>query len=218
MFGRCSCHTLPVPPMMQLGQPLHASSLYLTRVLLTCLTVPPITQPVQSPHTSSLYLTHVVLMRTTSAADTVACAVSERLGTLHDPGTLSRHELCRRRCYSLSNLHTSDFYSTQDLLAPPTVPLMLHLVQSLHASGFLLDPGSPRRHELCGRYCKLCSLRTPRVFTRPGCSWHARANADAAAYVVSERSGPLFVPGCLAGMNFAAGDAVCAVMTQLTMF
>ena len=203
---------------MQLGQSLHASSLYLTRVLLACLTVPPITQPVQSPHTSSLYLTRVVLMRTNCAADTAACAISECLGTLHDPGSPSRHELCRRRCYSLSNLHTSDFYSTQDLLAPRNVPLMLQLVQSPHASGFLLDPGSPRRHELCGRYCKLCSLRTPRVFTRPGCSWHARANADAAAHVVSERCGPLFVPGCLAGMNYAAGDAVCAVMTQLTMF
>ena len=89
---------------MQLGQSLHASSLYLARVILARPTVPPITQPVQSPHTSSLYLTRVLLTRTTyapipqlvqspnalglyltrvllegmncAAADAVACAIS----------------------------------------------------------------------------------------------------------------------------------------------
>ena len=93
-----------MPPMMQLGQSLHASSLYLTCVLLARLTVLPITQFVQSPHTSSFYLTRVLLTRTT-AGDTAACAVSERLGILLDPGSSSRHEPCRR-CYSLCNLHT----------------------------------------------------------------------------------------------------------------
>ena len=53
----------------------------------------------------------------------------------------------------------------------------------------------------------------PQALTRPGCSWHARANADAAAHVSSERCGPLFVPGCLASMDYAADDAACAVMT-----
>ena len=93
-----------MPPMMQLGQSLHASSLYLTCVLLARPTVLPITQLVQSPHTSSLYLTRVLLTRIT-AANTAACAVSERLGILLDPGSPSRHEPCRL-CYSLCSLHS----------------------------------------------------------------------------------------------------------------
>ena len=93
-----------MPPMMQLGQSFHALSLYLTCVLLARPTVLPITRLVQSPHTSSLYLIRVLLTRTT-ADNTAACAVSERLGILLDPGSPSRHEPCRR-CYSLCNLHT----------------------------------------------------------------------------------------------------------------
>ena len=93
-----------MPPMMQLGQSLHASTLYLTCVLQARPTVLPITQLVQSPHTSSLYLTRVILTRTT-AADTTACAVSERLGIFLDLGSPSRHEPCRQY-FSLRNLHT----------------------------------------------------------------------------------------------------------------
>ena len=38
----------------------------------------------------------------------------------------------------------------------------------------LLDLGFPGRRYLCRRCCSLCSLRTPRAFTRPGFFWQAR--------------------------------------------
>ena len=58
----CSWRALLIPPLMQLGQSSHASSLCLTRVLLA---------------------------RTTRTAVDVACALFERLGPLLDPGSLA---------------------------------------------------------------------------------------------------------------------------------
>ena len=46
-------------------------------------------QLVQSLHTSSLYFTRVLLAGTNFPADATACAVSERLGLLLDPGSLA---------------------------------------------------------------------------------------------------------------------------------
>ena len=46
-------------------------------------------QLVHSSHASSLYLTRVLLARTTHTADVTACAVSDRLGPFLDPGSLA---------------------------------------------------------------------------------------------------------------------------------
>ena len=152
----CSWRALLVPPVVQLVQSPHASSPYSTRVVLTrttCVTdvaacalftlraftrpvrsrrallVPPIMQLVQSPHASSLYSTRVLLARSTCTADDAACAISERLGPLLDPSSPCRHELSRR-CYSLCSLRTPRAFTR---------------------------PGFPGGHELSHRCYSLCS-------------------------------------------------------------
>ena len=156
-----------MPPMMQLGQYLHASSLYLTCVLLARPTVLPTTQLVHSPHTSSLYLTRVLLTRTT-AANTAACAVSERVGILLDPGSPSRHEPCRR-CCSLCNLHTWLLLNPRSPGTTNCTPDAAPCAISARLGLFTRPGFFSQARELCGRYCRLCSLWMPRAFTRPGC-------------------------------------------------
>ena len=56
---------------------------------LRALLVPPLIQLVQSLHASSLYSTRVLLVGTNFPAGATACAVSERLGPLLDPGSLA---------------------------------------------------------------------------------------------------------------------------------
>ena len=56
---------------------------------LRALLVPPLMQLVQSLHASSLYSTPVLLAGTNFPADATACAVSERLGPLLHPGPLA---------------------------------------------------------------------------------------------------------------------------------
>ena len=83
---------------------LKASGLYLTRVFLAqAETVPPMLQFVQSPNAFGLYSTRVFLAGTNFAANTAACAVSGRLGSLLDLGSSSRYKLCRRCCSLCSN-------------------------------------------------------------------------------------------------------------------
>ena len=56
---------------------------------LRALFVPPLIQLVQSLHASSLYSTRVLLAGTNFPAGATACAVFERLGPLIDPGCLA---------------------------------------------------------------------------------------------------------------------------------
>ena len=58
--------------------------------------VPPIMQLVQSPHASSLYSSRVVLAHTTYATHVAVCALLARLGLLLDPCTPGAHNLYRR--------------------------------------------------------------------------------------------------------------------------
>ena len=104
------------------------------------LLVPPLMQLVHSSHASSLYSTRVLLARTTCTAVDAACALSERLGPLLDPGFLAG----------------KDF---------PDDATACAVSKRL---GPLLDPGFPGRHDLPRRCYSLCSLRMPRAFTRPG--------------------------------------------------
>ena len=150
---------------------------------------------------SSLYLTRALLARTACTANAAASAISARLEPLLDSRGLGAHYLCRRRCCSLCSVQTPRACTRSRFSwQARTVTAMLQLVQSLNVSGLhstrvplagikwagdaaacavserigsLLDPSSPDRHELCHRCCSLCSLQTPRAFTRPGFSWQA---------------------------------------------
>ena len=127
----CSWHTLPLPSMMQLVQSLHASSLYLTRVLLartTCATddtacaIYERLGPLFDPGSPG---------RHDCAADAAACAVSERLGPLLDPGSLARCELCRRCCgwcsFKLDKIIFSTPRQCTAAVAPQTIPPVLEM-------------------------------------------------------------------------------------------
>ena len=104
-------------------------SMYSWRTLPVLLMV----QLVQSPNTSGLYLTRVLLMRGACAADTAACAVSERLGPLLNPGFPGAHYMCRRFCSFCSLCTPQAFTRSGPSWQARTVPLMLQLVQSPHA-------------------------------------------------------------------------------------
>ena len=105
-LGLCSWRKLPVPPMLQLVQSLHASSLFLTRVLLGYITC---------------------------AIDDAACAIFARLEPLLDPCAPGAHYLCPLRC-SLCSPHTPRAFTRPawSWRALP-VSLMLQLVQSPNA-------------------------------------------------------------------------------------
>ena len=138
------------------------------------LLVPPMMQLVQSPHVSSLHSTHVVLAHTTCVTDVAAYALSARLKPLLDPYTPGAHYLYRQ-CYRLFYLRTfraftRPAWSWRELPVPP----MLQLVHSSHASARLeplLDQRDPGVHYLCHQCCSLCTVRAPRAFTRPGFSF-----------------------------------------------
>ena len=75
-------------------------------------TVSPMLRLVQSPNSSGLYSTRVHLTGMNCAADAVACAVSERLGPILDPGSPGRHYLSHRYCSLCSNDLTYDIPSS----------------------------------------------------------------------------------------------------------
>ena len=100
-LGLCSWHTLAVPPMLQLAQSSHASSLYSTRVLLA---------------------------RTTCTAVDAACAIFARLKPLLDPWAPGVDYLFPR-WYSLCTLRipqtlTKPVCSWRELLVPPFMQLV----------------------------------------------------------------------------------------------
>ena len=102
---------------------------------------------------------------------------------------------------------------------------------------------APRGHYLCRRCCSSCTLRTPRAFTRPVCSWRAlfvpplmqlvhssyasslystrvflvrtTRNAYNAARAVYECFEPSLDLGSLAGTNYPAGTTARAVSKRL---
>ena len=55
----------------------------------SALLVPPLMQLVQTSHASSLYSTRVLLARTTRTAVDAACSIFKRLGPFLDPGSLA---------------------------------------------------------------------------------------------------------------------------------
>ena len=142
-LGLCSWRTLSVPPMTQLVQSSHASSLYSIRVLLERITCAAddagyAISPVLSP-----YSTHVLLARTTSATDDPACAISARVGLLLDPYASWAFYLCHR-CGNLCNLRTPrpitrPGFSWQVVPVPPIRQLVESPnASSLYSTRFLL--------------------------------------------------------------------------------
>ena len=148
----CFWRAPSLPPMMQFVQSPNAWSLHSTTSCYLCRwcssllcslrtpraftrpgfswqarTVPPIPQLVQSPNASDLYSIRVLLAGTNYAADNKACAVSERLGPLLDPGSPGRHELCRRCCsLRTCRIHARPVFNWHTRTVSP----MLQLVQN----------------------------------------------------------------------------------------
>ena len=85
----CSLRALLVPPLIQLVQSLHASSLYSTHVLLVGTNFPAdATAGAVSERLGPLLHTGS-LAGPNFPADATACAVSKRLGSLLNPGSLA---------------------------------------------------------------------------------------------------------------------------------
>ena len=70
--------------------------------------------------------------------------------------------------------HASDLYSMHVLLTRTTCTADDAPCAISVRIGLLLVPSSPCRHELSHRCYSLCSLWTPRAFTRPGFSLQTR--------------------------------------------
>ena len=78
--------------------------------------------------------------------------------------------------------------------------------------GPLLDPGSLGSHKLFWRCCRLCSLRTPRAFTRPGFSWQAQSVTAMLQLMQSPNASGLYSTRVLLASTKYSGDAAaCAV-------
>ena len=136
--------------------------------------VPPLIQLVQPSHASSLNSTRVLLARTTCTTVDIACELFARLKSLLDLFAADAHNLYNRR-YSLCTLCTpraltrlvcfwrallisslmqfmqspnaSGLYSTRVPWQARTSPSMLQLVQFPNVSG-LYSTRFPGRHEL----------------------------------------------------------------------
>ena len=132
------------------------------------LLVPPLMQLVQSPHASSLYSTRVLLARTTRTAVVAVCAFYARLEPLLDPCAPGAHYSYRHWC-SLCSLGTPrGLYSTRVLLAHTNRTAIDAACVIFARLDPLLDPCVPDVHYSYRRWRSLCTLRTPRAFTRPG--------------------------------------------------
>ena len=78
--------------------------------------------------------------------------------------------------------------------------------------GPLLDHGSPGRHELCHLCRSVCSLQTPRAFTRPVYSWRALPVPPMTQLVQSLKFLSLYSTCMLlARTAYTANTAACAV-------
>ena len=143
----------------------------------------------QSPHVSSLNSTYVLLARTTCAANDVACAVSECLGSLLDPRSPGRQKLYVTDAAACAVSERLGPLLDPDLLAGTNcMPPMLQFVQSPSAS----------------------DLYSTRVLLAA-----TTCTADAAACTVSERPGLYLTQVILAGTNCAADAVVCAVSERV---
>ena len=128
---------------------------------------PPLMQLVQSSHASSVYSTRVLLTRTTRTAVDATCAIFARLEPLLDPCTPGAHYSYRRGC-SLWSFRTLRAFarpvcSWRALL----VPSLMQLVQSSHASSLystrVILARTPRTpvDAACALFDRLGSLLDP---------------------------------------------------------
>ena len=158
---------------------------------LCALLVPPMVPFVHSPHASSLYSTRVLLARTdTCTIDDAACAVSERLGPLLDPGSLAGTNCLADATACTVSKRLGPLLDPGSLASTNCPGDATHCTVS-ERLGPLLDPGS-----LAGTHCP----------------------ADATVFTASERLGPLLDLGSLAGTSCPAVATACVVMTRPKMF
>ena len=141
------------------------------------------------------------------------------------------------------SLHTSSFYSTRVLLTRFTRTAVDAACTISARLEPLLDPRGPGAYYLCHQCCSLCTLRTPRAFTRPVCSWPAllvppmmqlvhssyassfystrvllartTRTTDNVACAISKRLEPLLDQCSLAGTNCPADATTYAVSERL---
>ena len=203
--------------------------------------VPPMLQLVQSPHASTLYSTRVLLARTICTADDAACAISARLGLLLDPCAPrttciaddaawaisarleplldpcapGAHNLYRR-CCSLCNLRTPrPFTRPVCSWRAQLVPLMVQLVQSPHASGFYLI------RVLLARTTCIADDVACAIFERLGplvdpCAPGAQLVPPMMQLVQSPHASSLYSSRVvLAHATYATHVAVCALLARL---
>ena len=130
--------------------------MYSWRALL----VPPMMQFVHSSRASSLYSARVLLACPTRTADDAACAISERLGPLLDPGSLAGANFPTDAIACAISEYLGPLLDPGSPSKIRTAPPMLQLVQSPNA-GTLLDPGS-----LAGTNCPADATACV-VMTRP---------------------------------------------------
>lgn len=134
--------------------------------------VPPMVQLVQSPHASSLYSTRAVLAYTTFATDVAACAFFARLEPLLDPCAPDMQHLCHR-CLRVWSLRTPRAFTRPGFHSTYELSRRCYNLDSLQTPRAFTLPRSPSWHELSRRCYRLCIIRTLQAFTRPGFSgWH----------------------------------------------
>ena len=170
-LGLCSWRTLPVPLLLQLVHSSHASSLCLTRVLLARTTRTAGDAACAVSERLGPLLDPGSLAGTSFPVDATACAVSEHLGLLLDPGSMAGTNYLADALLLAQSPNASGLYSTRVPWQARIATPMLQLVQSPNASGFY-------------------STRVP---------WQART-----ACAVSECLGRLLDPGFLADTNCPA--------------
>ena len=116
----------------------------------------------------------------------------------------------------VKSLHASSLYSTRVLPARTTFTADDTTCAISARLEPLLDPRGFGAHYLCHRCCSLCTLRTPRAFTRTVCSWRALLVPLMMQLVQSLNTSGLYstrVP--LAGTVCPADTTACAISKHL---
>ena len=192
----------------------HPKFVKLSQCSWCALLLPPVIQLVQSPHASSLHSTRVILARTTYTADDVACASSTRL-TFTRPAWFWRALPLPPMLQLVHSLHASSSDSIRALLTRHTCATDATAYAVFQRLGPLLGPGSlagtncpadATAYALSERFGPLLD---------PGSLAGMNCHAGATACAVSERFGPLLDTGSLEGTNCPVDATACVIFERL---